>query len=120
MDSNLPIKQESGLLHKVKMFFYKMLKKEKIEKKTNIIENKITDAEKDDFQQIMQKDVNIINNKRFIIEQIDKYPEILYELPIDRLKSISLLYDEVLEQERIEIDDINARIHKLNSESMAS
>ncbi|MBR2785938.1 MAG: hypothetical protein IKD76_00270 [Clostridia bacterium] len=121
MDSNnLPMKQETGLIHKVKMFFYKMLKKDRMEKEPVHINASVPDADKEDFQQILQKDANVINNKRFIIEQIDKYPEILYELPVERLKVIGQLYDEVLEQEEIEIDELNARIEKLKSERLAS
>ena len=119
MDSNLPMKQETGLIHKVKMFFYKMLKKDNTEKKVVHANSNVSDTEKEDFQQILQKDVNIINNNKFIIEQIDKYPEILYELPVERLKSIGQLYDEVLEQERKEIDELNIRIERLKTEALA-
>ena len=55
MDSNnLPMKQETGLIHKVKMFFYKMLKKDRMEKEPVHINASVPDADSSLIKQLSE------------------------------------------------------------------
>lgn len=115
--SNLPIKRETGLIYKLKMFFYKILGKNKANKNNKKPTRNRTETEKIAFQETLQYDMNAINNKKYIIEQIDKYPSILNKLQPERLKGIKILYDEVLEKEQKEIRELEEKVRRLEEEA---
>lgn len=90
---NLPMKKKNSIFSRLKKFFGK---ENEIYKNTN--ERNI---DKKNFKDDLQKETNIINTKKEILNQVNNNPSIIYKLSDERLEQLIQLYDEKI----IEIDE---------------
>ncbi len=110
--TNLPIKQENGFINKIKQFFRMLFyKKEKNILKEEIIENvkigenkQVANSFKERLETEVGNDYLKDIEKDEFIKKIEKNPNILYGLSLDRLEKLEKYYDKLLEKDRQELE----------------
>ena len=123
----LPMKKSEGFFAKIKKFFYSLFSKktetsEIVEKN----ENKSTDnVDKNDennkadnepsFRETIHEDVQIIENKTRIIDEIEENPDIIMTLSKEQLKDLIKLYDEEIAKINKEIEDFKKQANQANN-----
>lgn len=102
MKNNLPVKKEDNFIEKIKNFVKKLFSKSKYEK-VDEVENIITNKNEEESLASKYKDVvnNNVKNEYVLnkereefLKLTEKNPSILYNLPIEKLKTLESYYDE--------------------------
>lgn len=102
MNNKLPIKKKVSFIDKIKNFFKSFFKKDNfnnIEQTDNLInaDIKLTDNFQDSLKmEIKNQNISKDENKEEFLEQLENNPELLYELPIEKLRKIEEYYDELI------------------------
>ena len=123
----LTMKKSEGFFAKINKFFYYLFSKktetsEIVEKN----ENKSTDnVDKNDennkadnepsFRETIHEDVQIIENKTRIIDEIEENPDIIMTLSKEQLKDLIKLYDEEIAKINKEIEDFKKQANQANN-----
>lgn len=119
MSNNFPSVVKNNFLKKITNLFKKIFgidKKEIFEEKTVTNKNIETETNKQaSFISDLKKTVTENNNKLDILSKIDKNPELLYSLPIERLEQLSRLYSEQINILDNDILKISNDIKKLQN-----
>lgn len=118
--NNLPMKPPKSFWHRIRNFFSRIFgiefkKKETIEVNT-VDSEKINGRHEDDFRKELQKEVEVTNKKKYIIEQIKENPQMIDNLPLERLENLEKLYDEAIMKNEEEIKRLTDKIQKLKAE----
>ncbi len=104
--TNLPYMQKNNLITRIKQFFRKLFyKKEKNTKKEEMIET----IKQNDFRESIETQVKnnyLKEEKKQLIESIEKNPNLLYNLSLSRLENLENYYDELIEQDKLELKKI--------------
>lgn len=100
MTSKLPIKYKDGLFSKIKMFFSNLFQKKPIIDKSikEIKENKLDINSKETEFNKMKVSSNKVMIKEEILTLIEKNPELIDTLSIEKLKELDSMYDEIIEK----------------------
>ena len=99
MSSNLPIKQDNSLFGRIKNFFKKIFFKEKL--------NNDYEEKKDNIKNQFQESIKVETNNDYINEikreeflnKIENNPQLLYDLPIEKLKKLETYYEEYIKKQ---------------------
>lgn len=96
----LPIKYKNGLFNRIKIFFNNIFKKKPIinENIEDIKENKVEINPKENEFYKMKVASNKVKIKNDILTLIDNNPELINTLPIEKLKALEGIYDEMIEE----------------------
>ena len=116
--NNLPIKAKSGLIGKIRTFFRKIFYKPKDIENTNYSFNS------NNREEFKDKIVTEINNEYLrkikrdtYIKQIEEDPDLLYNLPLEKIERIGEYYKELVKKEEEENQKLNKELAKLNKVS---
>lgn len=109
--ANLPMKQEHGFINRIKQFFRKLFYKKKeivlqeVIQNVKIPENNQTaNSFKERLETEVENDYLKDIEKDDFIKKIEKNPNILYGLSLDRLEKLEKYYDKLLEKDRLELE----------------
>lgn len=114
MNNNLPIKKEYSIIFRIKNFFRKLFNKEDSNysindsdsENKNIYDDKMEGNFGDNLKvEVSNEYVKEITKNDFI-DEIEKNPDLLYNLSIDRLKKLEKYYDELIEKDKEELKNI--------------
>jgi len=96
MADKLPIKYKEGIFSRIKKFFSGLLKKDSIviEKYE---EEKVEVVHKEDEFEKMRVASNKVKIKDDILSMIEKNPELIETLSIDKLIELDHMYDQIIE-----------------------
>lgn len=114
MNNNLPIKKENSIIFKIKTFFRKLLKKDNLNysvnnansENKNISDGKMEDNFGDNLKVEVSNEYVKELKKNDFIDEIEKNPDLLYNLSIDRLKKLEKYYDELIEKDKKELNNV--------------
>ena len=117
MKNNLPIKKENNFLSKIKNFFRRLfVKKDPIEI-TNNIDEKMDISNQQDKQSFGDDiKISVFNDylndfkRTDFINKIEKNPDLLYNISIDRLKKLENYYDYLIAKDIQELNKIKKAI----------
>ncbi len=109
MTSKLPIKYKDGLFNKIKMFFSNFIKKKPAIEEP-IKENKVEISSKETEFDKMKVASNKVKIKEDILTLIERYPELIDSLSIDKLKELDSMYDEIIEENDRKIKKLKREI----------
>lgn len=105
--SNLPCKEQNNLITRIKQFFRKLFYKPE----KNIIKEEIIEpVNTNNFKEISELKVDSTfskqKEKESFIESIEKNPNLLYGLSLERLKKLEDFYDELIERDKLELEKL--------------
>jgi len=116
--NNLPMKEKNNLFEKLKGFFGKFFKKNETISDSNELKENIKEAqENNSFIESLKREIDVNENKIDLIEEIDKNPDLIYEMPDDRLKQLIKLYDEKILEIQAQTEELNKKISKFNKKN---
>lgn len=117
--SNLPIKVENGIFGKIKLFFRKLFfKDEQLNEIEEVqIKNIVSNNQKKFFEDNMKVEVNDdfvkdIKRNEFIT-QIETNPDLLYDLPLEKIEKLSEYYSDLIEKEKEENKKLEEKLSRL-------
>ena len=117
--SNLPIKVENGIFGKIKLFFRKLFfKDEQLNEIEEVqIKNIVSNNQKKFFEDNMKVEVNDdfvkdIKRNEFIT-QIETNPDLLYDLPLEKIEKWSEYYSYLIEKEKEENKKLEEKLSRL-------
>lgn len=111
---DLPMKKKEGFFSKIKKFWKSLFSKKT--SNDNFIEETKEEHVKEtvpSFKQTIQEDVNNIENKTNIIEEIEKNPDLIYSLSKEKLKELIKLYDEEIAKVDKEIQELKKQTNNV-------
>lgn len=117
MNNNLPIKRENSVILKIKNFFRRVFgKKEPIET-INYKDEKINISNQQDKQHFGE-DIKISVSNDYLneikrndfVDEIEKNPDLLYNLSIDRLKKLENYYDDLIMKDKEELTKLRKAV----------
>ena len=111
--SNLPAEYKEGILFKLKRFINKIaliFKKEKTLQKKTINEINVNNS----FKESLQEDIKEQRSVDECIEFIEKHSEELYNLSLEKLEKINLIYDKKIAQNEEEINSLIKEIESID------
>lgn len=112
MKNELPIKYEGGFFSKLKRFLNSVLKKHSVtaQQLGVLKENKVEiSTNESDFDK-MKAASNRVRIKEDILTLIEKNPALIESLPIDKLKELEKMYDEIIEKNDRKIKQLKREI----------
>ena len=122
--NNLPIKAKSGLIGKIRTFFRKIFYKPKDIENTKEIKNINYSFNSNNREEFKDKIVTETNNEYLrkikrdtYIKQIEEDPDLLYNLPLEKIERIGEYYKELVKKEEEENQKLNKELAKLNKVS---
>lgn len=122
--NNLPIKAKSGLIGKIRTFFRKIFYKSKDIENTKEIKNTNYSFNSNNREEFKDKIVTETNNEYLrkikrdtYIKQIEEDPDLLYNLPLEKIERIGEYYKELVKKEEEENQKLNKELAKLNKVS---
>ena len=109
--SNLPCKQQNNLIARIKQFFRKLFYKPE----KNIIKEEIIEPVKiNNFKENLELKVDYNFEKQAekekFIKRIEENPNLLYNLSLDRIEALESYYDELIEQDRKELERLKKAV----------
>ena len=93
--------------HKVKKFFRDLFKRNT---KDITCERVDIAEEKKDFKKSIKEDIKLQTCKEDIIEEINKNPDLMYNMKYERLEQLSKLYDGKIEEVQQQILQLKKRL----------
>lgn len=108
MNNNLPIKKENSIIFKIKTFFRKIFNKEDFTYKINNLDSESKNISDDKMEGNFGDNLKVEVSNEYVkelkkndfIDEIEKNPDLLYNLSIDRLKKLEDYYDELIEKDK--------------------
>ena len=117
--NNIPSTEGNSFFSKLKAFFKKIFRRNnklELPQESNIVEyNRIEKQteEKNEFENSLQKEIRDHNNKESIIEMVEKNPEIMETLPLERLVQLDKMYDEKIIEARSELEGLKRKLNNI-------
>ena len=114
----LPMKKGEGFFTKIKNFFRSLFSK-KTETLEKTEDKNIENVEKNDeeikpsFKETIQEDVQEVENRTSIIDEIEKNPDIIHTLSNEKLKELIKLYDEEIAKVDKEIQELKKQTNNV-------
>ena len=122
--NNLPIKAKIGLIGKIGTFFRKIFYKPEYIENTKEIKDTNYSFNSNNREEFKDKIVTEINNEYLrkikrdtYIKQIEEDPDLLYNLPLEKIERIGEYYKELVKKEEEENQKLNKELAKLNKVS---
>lgn len=103
--SNLPYIQSNNLITKIKQFFRKLFYKQE---KNTIKKEIIEPVRLNNFKEELESKVNLNYSKQLeqdkFIEKIEKTPNLLYNLSLERLETLEQYYDDLIKEDEKKLE----------------
>ncbi|MBQ2890932.1 MAG: hypothetical protein IJE44_04740 [Clostridia bacterium] len=112
MQNKLPEKYGNSFFSKIKRFFANIFKKNNaiIEKKVDSKKENVELKSKENEFEKMKKSSNKVEIKEDILSLIEKKPDLIDTLPLERLKELDNMYDEIIEENERKIKNLRREI----------
>ena len=112
MENKLPIKYKKGVFSNIKLFFSNFFKKKTIDYVSDykLKENKFEISSRETEFEKMKAASNKIKIKEDILTLIEKKPQLIETLSIDRLAELEEMYDEIIEKNDRRIKQLKREI----------
>ena len=117
--NNIPSTKGNSFFSKLKAFLQKIFKKNRkleLPQENHILENNRIEKqskEKHQFENSLQKEIRDYNNKESIIEIVEKNPEIMQTLPLERLVQLDQMYDEKIIKAKNELEGLKRKLNNI-------
>lgn len=112
MKNKLPIKYEDGFFSKIRKFFSNVFKKKSVTtEQLEVIKEKEVEinTNESDFAK-MKVASNRVRIKEDILTLVEKNPELIENLSIEKLKELDKMYDEIIEKNDRKIKQLKREI----------
>lgn len=113
MESKLPVKYENNFFSKFKKFFINIFNKNSSVIESNEVIKEVTPqvvTKENEFSK-MKMASNKVKLKEDILTMIEKNPQLLETLSIDKLKELDRMYDEIIEKNDRKIKQLKREIY---------
>lgn len=115
MKNNLPIKEDNSFLGKIKNFFRKLFYRKPVENSVDNVITEQTQIKKEnntEFQESLKIKVEVKNDyltemkREEFLDDLEKNPKLLYELPIEKLEKLEDYYNESIKKQEAKLAKI--------------
>lgn len=113
MKNNLPIKEDNSFFGKIKNFFRKLFYRKPVENSVDNVISEQAQIKKESntaFQESIKADVKndyLTEMKREeFLDELEKNPKLLYELPIEKLEKLEYYYSESIKKQEAKLAKI--------------